>query len=85
MLAKRKRGKRDLKSEEKLMCLLQVGKVCRSISIVTARGGASNTRRGGGEAKLMYEVVFGTPIGGRMARHEGVAAASKESSAVAAG
>ena len=48
----------------------------------------SNARHGGGhggEAVLMYEVLHGTPIFGRMARHKGVAAAIEESSAVTAG
>ena len=67
------------------MCTVQVGKVCRSVGVETVRGGASKAMRGGDEAALMYEVVRGTQSGGRMARHEGVTAASKESSAVAAG
>ena len=75
----------DPKSKEKLMGTTQVYKVFRSVGVETARGGASNARRGGDVAALLYEVVRGTPSGGRMATHEGVAAASEESSAVAAG
>ena len=48
------------------MGTMQVGKVCRSVGVETARGGAGNSGRGAGEAVLMYEVVCGTPSGGRM-------------------
>ena len=75
----------EWKTEEKLMCTVQVGKVCRSVSVETARGGASNIRRAAGETVLMYEVVHRSPISGLMPSHKGVAYASKESSTVMAG